>query len=394
MRQAMRQQSTIGIEGGGGAPRDAALTRLRFFLISWVILYHLNLPLRVTDLVPGLDLVLRHGYLGVDGFFLLSGFALWLGYGARPPRGISGVFGFLRRRFAKIWPLHAIALVGLAALVGGATAAGFTIHDPARFTLTEFLLQLALVNAWETTTQYAWNYPSWALSVEWAGYLAFPLLVWVLGRLPLAVLPLLPLAGFAGLVLLASHVPDNGLNHTMHLGLVRFGLEFLVGLGLGRLATEGLLPRPLLWLALLALPVGLWLRADAVTVVGLAVLIPLLHRPAAISARQGRPDLLVRLGEASFGVYLCWVFVEAALTMVLRLSEPGPAMRIGLMLGGYIASLAAGWLAWRFIEMPAHRWLLRHGVAGQGAGSRGAGQGGSPGEGQAGVTMVAHRSGG
>lgn len=394
MRQGTGQQGVIGLEGGGGAPRDAALTRLRFFLIAWVILYHLNLPLRVTDLLPAIGPVLRHGYLGVDGFFLLSGFALWLGYGTRPPRGVAGVLGFLRRRFAKIWPLHAIALFGLAMMVGLAMAAGFTIHDPARFGMTEFLLQLAMVNAWETTSQHAWNYPSWALSVEWAGYLAFPLLVWVLGRMPLPLLPLVPVAGFVGLAMLAAHIPAFGLNHTLHLGLVRFGLEFLIGLGLGRLMTAGLLPRAMLWPVLLALPAGLWLGQDALTVLGLAVLIPLLHRPAAMTAGHGRTDLLVRLGEASFGVYLCWVFVEAVLTVVLRVTEPDPAMRIGLMLAGFVASVVAGWVAWRFIETPAQRWLLRHGVGGRGAGSKGTGQGGSPGRAEGRRPMAAQRSGG
>jgi peptidoglycan/LPS O-acetylase OafA/YrhL len=29
-----------------------------------------------------------------------------------------------------------------------------------------------------------------------------------------------------------------------------------------------------------------------------------------------------------------------------------------LMLVGLAASLAAGWLAWRLVEVPAHRWIL------------------------------------
>src|SRR5690349_18296360 len=93
------------------APRNAGLTRIRFFLISWVILYHLDLSLRVSFGIPPLGPLLQRGYLGVDGFFLLSGFALWLGYGSRPPWGRAGITEFLRRRFAKTWPLHALALV-------------------------------------------------------------------------------------------------------------------------------------------------------------------------------------------------------------------------------------------------------------------------------------------
>ena len=348
----------------GAAPRDAALTRLRFFLIGWVILYHLDLPLRVSAELPWSAPLLGRGYLGVDGFFLLSGYALFLGYGSRPPRGWAGFWAFLKRRFAKIWPLHALALVALAGLVAAARAAGAGIRNPERFGAGEFLLQLFLVNAWETTSIHAWNYPSWALSVEWAGYLAFPLVLAGVLKLPRPMVWLLPALGLAGLVWLSGG-PGGGLNWTLHLGLVRFGLEFAIGLGLGRLAAEGRLPRAAVLLAVAALPIGLWLGQDALAVLGLAALVPALHRPGVVAAPAAgvarRPDLLLRLGEASFGIYLCWVFIEAGLVAVLRLVQPDLAGRMGLMLAGFLASLVAGWLAWRFIEVPAHAWLLRRG---------------------------------
>ena len=343
------------------APRHESLTRLRFVLIGWVVLYHLDLTLRVTGVLPWLRPVLGVGYLGVDGFFLLSGFALWLGYGSRPPAGAAGIRRFLLRRLAKIWPLHALALLALAAVVGLAQAGGAAIRDPERFGAGDFLLQLFLVNAWETTGRHAWNYPSWALSVEWAGYLAFPVALLLLRRLQTAFLLALAAAAVAGLFWLAALVPKVGLNHTLHLGLVRFAFEFSLGLALGRLATEGRLPRPVVLAATLAVPVGLAFRWDALTVTGLAaVVVALWQRPAAPAAggARRRPDLLLRLGEASFGVYLCWVFIEIALVGVLRVAEPGPGGRILLMAGGFAVNLAAGWLAWRLVEVPAHRWIL------------------------------------
>lgn len=356
-------QARVTNAGGAplAAPRHEGLTRLRLVLIGWVVLYHLDLTLKVTGVVPWLHPVLGVGYLGVDGFFLLSGFALWLGYGARPPTGAAGIRRFLLRRLAKIWPLHVLALLALAAIIVAAKLGGAAINNPERFSAIGFVLQLFLVNAWETTTQHAWNYPSWALSVEWAGYLAFPAVLALLLRMPTSLLFPVALAAVAGLFWLAAGADGVGLNYTLHLGLVRFGLEFVLGLALGRLATEGRLPRAAVLVATLALPLGLGLRWDALTAVGLAAtIVALWQRPGfgGVAGVARRPDLMLRLGEASFGVYLCWVFIEVALVGVLRVVDPGPAGRIALMLGGFAVNLAAGWLAWRFVEVPAHRWIL------------------------------------
>ena len=353
------EQAGGGKARAGPAPRHEGLTRLRFVLIGWVVLYHLDLTLRVTGVLPWLRPVLGVGYLGVDGFFLLSGFALWLGYGSRSLLDFSSFGRFLLRRLAKIWPLHALALLALLAVVGLAQVGGVAIRDPERFRAGDFLLQLFLVNAWETTERHAWNYPSWALSVEWAGYLAFPAALLLFRRSRTVFLVALAAAAVAGLFWLTALAGDVGLNHTLHLGLVRFALEFSLGLALGRLATEGWLPRVPVLAFTLAVPLGLGLRWDALTVVGLAaVIVALWQRPAAAAGRAARPDLLLRLGEASFGVYLCWVFIEIALVGVLRVAEPGPGGRVLLMAAGFAANLAAGWLAWRLVEVPAHRWIL------------------------------------
>jgi peptidoglycan/LPS O-acetylase OafA/YrhL len=344
--------------GAASVPRHDSLTRLRLALIGWVVLYHLDLPLHVTATLPWLRPLLGVGYLGVDGFFLLSGFALWLGYGSRPLTNAAGVQRFLLRRIAKIWPLHALALLALAVIVGLAQAAGVTIRDPERFSAADFLLQLFLVNAWETSSRFAWNYPSWALSVEWAGYLAFSVVLLLLRRLRTAFLFILAAGAVAGLFTLGAQDARVGLNYTLHLGLVRFALEFSLGLALGRLATEGRLPRTVVLVVTLAVPLGLGSRWDALTVVGLAaVIVALWQRPTA-AGPAGRPDLLLRLGEASFGIYLCWVFIETALVGVLRVVEPGAWGRVLLMMAGLAANLAAGWLAWRWVEVPAHRWIL------------------------------------
>jgi peptidoglycan/LPS O-acetylase OafA/YrhL len=68
-------------------------------------------------------------------------------------------------------------------------------------------------------------------------------------------------------------------------------------------------------------------------------------------------DLAWRLGEASFGVYLSWVFVEVVLVVALRVTEPGPGLRMAMMAAGLTTTFALGWLAWRFVEVPVARRL-------------------------------------
>jgi peptidoglycan/LPS O-acetylase OafA/YrhL len=309
--------------------------------------------------LPWLRPLIETGYLGVDGFFLLSGFVLWLGYGSRPPTDVVSLGQFWLRRFARTWPLHALVLLALAALVGLVVAMAGRIHDPERFGLRDFLLQAVLVHAWETTERLTWNSPSWALSVEWAGYLAFPLLVQAWRQVPAIVL--LPAIGLclAGLWVMAELSPGSGLNLSLHLGLLRFFLEFAMGLSLGRLATEGRLPAALPVLAGSGLVAGLLFRYDALAVAGLGALIAAIWQRGAVGSPLKKPDLSLRLGEASFGIYICWVFVEAGMVGLLRVVQPSLAGRALLMATGLTAALAIGWLAWRYVEEPGRRWLLQ-----------------------------------
>jgi len=345
-------------------PRIAGLTRLRLLFIGWVVIYHLELTLGALRGVPVAEAVVRKGWLGVDGFFLLSGFALWLGYHTRPPWGWRGHARFLARRLARLYPLHALALLALAALVGLATLAGVQVNDPARFGMRDFWLQALLVNTWETTDILAWNYPSWALSAEWAGYLAFPALLGAVLAAPRGILLALPPLALAALLALGARDPGAGLNLTVHLGLLRFAPEFVLGLALGRLCTKewrsGAAAAPLaLGVAALCLAAGIVLGVDAIAVAGLAALIVGVYfRGAVVAAASSPRDLAFRLGEASYGVYLCWIFVEATLVLLLRVAEPSQPARLALMALALGVNLAAGWLAWRFIEVPANRWLL------------------------------------
>src|SRR5512135_3691795 len=94
------------------------LTGIRGIAALWVILYHYAItPLDVLRLDQILPFV-RYGYIGVDLFFILSGFIITHVHG-RDTASLAPmpVLHFLSLRIARIYPVHIVTLFGLLAIV-------------------------------------------------------------------------------------------------------------------------------------------------------------------------------------------------------------------------------------------------------------------------------------
>lgn len=163
-------------------PESRALTGLRGAGALLVMLHHASLHLGLEARMPALGAVLRKGYLGVDLFFVLSGFVMCMVYGgwftgrsasANPDAAhsqaahpLAAVAVFLVRRVARIWPLHAVVL-------GVLLAAGALLGSPGH-SARLILANVAMVQAWGVSA--AINPPAWSVSTEFLAYLLFPLL--------------------------------------------------------------------------------------------------------------------------------------------------------------------------------------------------------------------------
>lgn len=332
------------------------LTALRGGFALWVFLYHTNLHLHFAGSGGGIG----RGYLGVDGFFILSGLVLAHRYPHLPLRA-APLGRFWWRRFLRLYPtvLAMLLLLGAAYLL--ARAAGVHPHRALRADGREFLLQLLLLNGLGFSRGWTWNYPSWSISTEWVGYLLFPLLVRGAGRLG----PRGARAGVAaaGLLLLAvAWVSPVGLNLSYQGALPRFLPEFLSGILLARLARLRCLPGPALSLALsLALLAGgIWLRhaamaGDALVAMGLWWLLAALAmapRPWLARCPGLRP-----FGALSYTFYMAYAPVEIlSARLWLYLGDPAaaPVLWLGLLFAG---DLALAWVTARLIERPALRHL-------------------------------------
>ncbi|MBX9664154.1 acyltransferase [Novosphingobium sp.] len=343
--------------------RLEALTGLRGLAAWLVVFYHIRLSL--TALLPApVIAMLAKGYLAVDLFFMLSGFVLWLTYGARLARFEPADIGaFWWRRIARIWPLHAVVLSGFVLL---AVLLAITGRDSAGYPLAELPLHVVLIQNWGFTGALAWNHPAWSISTEMAAYLLFPLLA-VLGRrawgpAALAIGLGLLLAGLFALFAALGHASLGDAITT--LGLPRCLIEFTAGTLAARL-----------WLHWRALPsarrighlcgaaaaatcgAGLWFALPETAWVPLALLLLLL----AMALAQGRIAAWFAsgpvhwLGEVSYSTYLC----HFGLFIVFKLALVGADLQLGLWkLGVFIGLLVAvSGLSHALIELPAQRAL-------------------------------------
>lgn len=209
---------------------------------------------------------LHRTYLGVDLFFLLSGFILMHVYAAGFAGGVDArQWGrFMVRRLARIYPLHLATLI----LTIVFARQGLTADQPGLL-----LGNLTLIHAWGFWDDFSFNSPSWSVSCEFAAYLPFPVLAMAAMRR-------------GGLALM--------------LGLSATGLALLLWRGGGSVDLDAIGRNWVLARALYTFPMGmalalLWFRAP----LAFAALGPLAVVGMAGAIGAGAPDVVVIFGFAA-----------------------------------------------------------------------------------------------
>ncbi len=356
-------------DGGGTRTKGylAPLTGIRALAALFVMLMHLNQGFSAVefgDYAP----VLYSGYLGVDLFFVLSGFIISHVYAANFGTFAWRNYGvFLWARFARLYPVHLFAIVVLVAIVAGAGAVGIAPNNPESWRLADLPWHLTLLHAWGTVELAGWNAPSWSISAETLAYLSFPALMVGLRRVrtPVAALAL------ALVVLAAFALIFNAAGWTIHaawLGppaLVRVMAEFLIGcLFYKAYAGWQARSRAWDWAALAALVsfvlASLYLR-DEFLQIGLIAAFVLSVAFADGPVRTllaSRP--MVFLGEISYSVYLIhFPFIIVMMRVLERTGANGlsplPTFLLYLAMAALVCALSAA--TYLLIERPARNYL-------------------------------------
>lgn len=308
------------------------------------------------------------GFVGVDVFFVISGYLITSIILAEASAGGFTLAGFYERRARRILP--ALFLVLAACL----PAAWFWLAPSDLKDFGKSLIGVAIFSSnflfwqqsgyFDTAAELKPLLHTWSLAVEEQYYVLFPPLVMLIWRLarrrlgwllaalalgslalaearnvaaPAATFFLLPARGWellAGALVALRH---HGAPPRENAGwpAQALGLGGLLAIGLAVFALDGRTPFP--GLAAL-LPVG-----GAVAVIAGA-------NPATLAGRLLGSRLLVGLGLLSYSAYL-WHQPLFAFARHASLERPSPALFGGLVL----LTFGLAYLSWRFVETPFRR---------------------------------------
>jgi peptidoglycan/LPS O-acetylase OafA/YrhL len=345
-----------------GTRYRADIDGLRAVAVLLVMAYHFGIG------------AFRGGYVGVDVFFVISGFLITQILMADSADGHPRLGRFYARRVRRIAPALCVVLVAV-------TVAAFLLFLPRQLvTYGRSVISSVLMapNLYFFSLKRGYFDPVaethpllhlWSLGVEEQFYLLYPLYVWVImrwdRRRAIAATAVL-LALSLGLYLwTAPRMPNVAffLPATRAWELLAGALLALsppsLSKGWGRLAGAG-------GVAGLALIVAAATGYGAAGPAGTHLLLPVAGSLLLIAAGAARPDALVprllslrplvSVGLISYSLYLwhwpIYVFLRHSIFM-----EP---LRWGWTVAGMLASVAIGAASWRFLEQPVReRRLLR-----------------------------------
>ncbi|HLZ03217.1 MAG TPA: acyltransferase [Bradyrhizobium sp.] len=367
-----------------------SLTGLRYVAAVTVAVGHGALALRHDWLA---QLVAQISSIGMTLFFVLSGFVLWLNYaesfGTKPLA--EAMRSFAIARFARLYPMYAVVVLGIVALKGGDPhAVGFVLTmTQAWFPALEGKMLVAVI----PSIQHLWS-----ISVEFFFYLLFPLICIALARVrrpaTVMVLALVNLLAFAVAIFLffrygdallqtvAPRLTDSGMQWLTYYGPYLRVPQFLAGCLVAMIyldrtgkpvrRAEGRLVAGLFWLSaagLVLLPILLFFQPsmpDYYLAIELAVRLGEVAFFSIIMLGASRYGLARFLswraviigGECSYSVYLLHPFLMriAMIGASDVMSVPEFVFRLCLFVG---VTTAIAWGCYSLIEAPSRAWLRR-----------------------------------
>ena len=358
------------------------LTTLRFLAALHVILFHLKVEGLLSAGPWWYQNFAGIGYIGVNFFFVLSGFILVYTYAANDldPRR------FWRARFARIYPAYVLSLAVTAPFLLSALRhlnLPFYAWSERHLRLA-VLLTLCLLQAWIPQGALTWNPVCWSLSVEAFFYSLFPFILRRVRAFSGRMLPFgIAMVSLLSLGISVTYIlvhPDgaakinssevtlfwkNVLSFNPILRLPEFVIGMLTGLlflrrkSNQRVGSICILSGSAVIVLITALATTIpnpLISAGFLSPAFAAIIFGIAQQPRWTRFLALRP--LILLGEASYSLYLLHSFVMTSAFAATPYLPHG--IRVAVCVA---AAIAASLVSYKFVEEPARRFLRPRTIA-------------------------------
>ena len=333
---------------------------LRFLASAAIVVFHYRALMDWTP-SPAVKISLDALRFAVDLFFVISGIVMADLYRGRLDS--SGAYGaFLRRRVARLLPLHYATLAFCVALGAIAGVLNVRLSSPEVFSPACIVPNLLMLQAFDTCSHLSFNGPSWSISAEMALYVALPPLLALTARRGLALILVVALIGI--LFAIRGPLKTDWTMWTYDLGVIRAVPSFMLGLllaGSDHLLARLPRPRLLLVLALVGFAAASLTHMHDAVLLGASYLIATFGLAA---DRRGAAGRLVRgaapLGRLTYSLYMlhmpvALIFISGGGKHLLGLT--GSAMNLWVVATALTALPVAAIASLNLFETPLRRWI-------------------------------------
>lgn len=358
-------------------PHYLILDGLRGVAAVWVVVFHLF----EAHATSHLNLILNHGYLAVDFFFVLSGFVIGYAYDDRWSK--MSLRSFFKRRLIRLHPMIVMGMtVGAVCFYFQAGQEWQRIAEvPSWKMLLVMLIGFTLLPVPKSMDIRGWhemhplNGPAWTLFFEYIANILYALFIRKFSNNVLAILVIV-----AGILLLHMAVTGSegdviggwSLDSTQfRIGLTRLMYPFFAGLLLSRLMKQthikhAFLLCSMLILIILSMPrIGgsehLWMNGlyDSLSIIFLFPLIVYLGANGEVKHKFAS-KLCKFLGDISYPLYithypLIYIYIAWVRNNDIPLREAWP---VGLFV--WFACILLSYAYLKLYDEPVRKWLGKH----------------------------------
>ncbi len=347
------------------------LTGIRGIAAIWVLLLHFQDELNAClPWFKNLEPVASRGHIGVDIFFVLSGFIMSYVYQDIYRWQLRSKINFVIKRFARVYPNQLMTLLVLGVLVLAANFLGKSTSGS--YELKEFVTHLFMLQAFPYLHNgLSWNYPAWSVSAEFFGYLAiFPIAILLMRQAWLS-----KYSFSCSIALIIGYLTflNNELLGTWEM-LAQISFEFLAGALLFRsiqqqakIADISAKAMPYLCITgviLLYLPDSI--ISDSLVrsylILTAPLLIAALYSQSGVIANFLSTKYVCYLGLISYALYMTHAITQNVLKVIFpieMIEEASLTMRLFIFASYIMVPFIVAILTYHFWEEPMRKWLQK-----------------------------------